>query len=120
MPSRNFPEGLGKAEDITGTEWGPSSSRRVSQGQPQGLLSALEMVDLELLHPSFSILGLCRGCVWLGVRQRNRQGMGRERDSCVAKPHSKLLPQRQIQLMCVCVCVCTNMHVHAHVLVRVF
>ena len=46
----------------------------------------------------------------MAVRQRNRQGMGRERDSCVAKQHSKLLPQRQIQLMCVCVYV---LHTHA-------
>ena len=44
----------------------------------------------------------------MGVRQRNRQEMGRERDSHVAKPHSKLQPQRQIQLVCVWVCVCAR------------
>ena len=66
-PSANVPEGLGKAEETTGTEWGPRFSRWVSQGQPQGQpqgpLSVLEMVGLEFLCPSLSLLGLCRGCV---------------------------------------------------------
>ena len=82
MPSGKFPEGLGKAEEIMGTEWGPSSSRWVSQGQPQGPLSALEMLSLEILRPSLSILGLCRGCVDRCEAEKQARNGQRERQSC--------------------------------------
>ena len=81
MPSGNFPGGLAKAKETTGMECGLSSSRWVSQGQPQGPLSALGMMGLEFLPPSLSILGLCRGCMGRCEAEECKPGIEGGRDT---------------------------------------